>query len=43
MRLQKREMLEHRMVGRETDLAGDGDRLGLGLDAVKLDAVVGLA
>ena len=40
VRLQKLEMLEHRMTG-ETDLAVDLERVRLGLHAVELDAVVG--
>ena len=34
-------MLQHRVIG-ETDLAGDADRLCLGLHALELDAVVEL-
>ena len=40
MRFEKLEMLQHRMAGK-ADLAGDLDALGLGLHAVKLDAVLG--
>ena len=35
-------MGDHRMVRRPADLAADRDGLGLGLDAVELDAVVEL-
>src|ERR1039457_658792 len=41
MRLQKLEVLDHRMVG-EADLSGDLDALHLGLHALELDAVVEL-
>ena len=40
MRFEKLEMIQHRMAG-EADLAVDLDGLGLGLHAVKLDAVIG--
>ncbi len=33
-------MVEHRMIGRKVELADDVHRLGLGLDAVELDAVI---
>ena len=41
MRLQELEVLHHGVIGK-TDLAGDADALRLGLDALKLDAVVEL-
>src|SRR3954447_12028020 len=42
MRLQKLEMLEHRMIA-ETDLAGDMHRARFGFDALELDAMLGVA
>src|SRR5262249_16017652 len=41
IRLEKLEVLEHRMPG-EPELADHADALRLGLDALELDAVVGL-
>ena len=42
MRLEEPEVLEHRVIVRPAELAGDGDALRLGLHAVELDAVVEL-
>src|SRR6185312_12076679 len=41
-RLEELEVLQHRVGGGPAELAGDGDALGLGLHAVKLDALVEL-
>src|ERR1700722_14694055 len=42
MRLEKLEMLQHRMAAGEAELAGDARAQMLGLHAVKLDAVIDL-